>query len=360
MRNKSTLQIKFSLYDNIGEPLSEKFILYDWSIEEIIPRDKIIKRRASDIFISVFYQCPKNDNQCEIDSVDRKPKYELRFEYRGFYLNLQSENPLDLLDENIFHSAYLNFNPDTKLETSYKWTVVRCEDEKGLFDFSESNQNKKIKENDNIHIGGKFQKYDTIILSKNTIYSKIKDKSFLFDFKVYGIKHTNNFIYEDYKRKKKSIFDYFAYIFSYWFSLYNGLSFFITKLYSQSFDKYKIMENILSNQMEKLSYKKRQINRINKINNININDNLLYSNSFIELNENIINDVDNSLIDDMNKKRNLVENTQKNITEHKDHRILPKKTFFDFIFNFCYFCKENRFISERQQIISWIYRRRNI
>lgn len=345
------LQIKFSLYDNNNEPLSDKFILYDWSNEQIIPRDKIIKRRVSDIFISVFYQCPKNDNQCEIDSVDRKSKYELRFEYRGFYLDLQSENPLDLLDENIFHSAYLYFNPDSKIEASYKWTVVRCEDEKGLFDFSESNQNKKIKENDNIYIGGKFQKYDTIILSKNTIYPKIKDKRFVFDFKVYGIKHINNFIYEDYKRKEKSIFDYFAYIFSYWFSLYNGLSFFITTLYSQSFDKYKIIENILSYQIEKLSYKKRQTNIINKIKNIEMKDNLLSNDSLIELNANSINDDDNSLIDDMNKNDNLVENTQKNITEHKDHRILPKRTFLDFIFNFCYCCRKNRFISERQQII---------
>ena len=151
-----TLQIKFSLYDNYDNPLSDKFILYDWSNEEIIPRDKIIKRRVNDIFISVLYQCPKNDNQCEIDSVDRESQYEFRFEYRGFYLNLQSEKPLDLLDENIFHSNYLYFNPDIKIETSYKWIVIRCEDEKGLFDFSESNQNKKIKENDNIFIGGKL------------------------------------------------------------------------------------------------------------------------------------------------------------------------------------------------------------
>ena len=342
-----TLQIKFSLYDNKNNPLNDKFILYDWSNEEIIPRDTIIKRRVSDISISVFYQCPKNDNQCEIDSEDKEPSYELRFEYRGFYLDLQSENPLDLLDENIFHSAVLSFNPDTKIETSYKWTIIRCEDEKGLFDFSESNQNKKIRENSNLYIGGKFQKYDTIILSKGAMYSKIKDKRLVFDFKVKGIKQTNNFIYEDYKRKKKSTFDYFAYIFSYWLSLYNGLSFFISTLYSQSFDKYKIMENILSNQMKKLSYKKRQTNIINKIKNTNIND----DNSFIELSDNSINDVDNSLIDDMNIKDNLVENTNKNITEYKDHRILPKRTFLDFIFNFCYCCKENRFISERQQII---------
>lgn len=101
-------------------------------------------------------------------------------------------------------------------------------------------------------------------MSKNTVKSKIKDKRLVFDFKVNGIKYTNTFIYEDYKRKKKSIFDYLADIFSYWVALYNGLSLFITKLYSQSFDKYKIMENILSNQMEKLPNKKRQANIIKK------------------------------------------------------------------------------------------------
>ena len=167
------LEIKFSLYDNNNKPLSDKFILYDWSIKEIIPRETIIKRRVSDIDISVLYQCPNNDNQCEIDSIDRAANYELRFEYRGFYLDLQSENPLGLLKENIFHSDYLNFNPDTKIGTSYKWTVVRCEDEKGFF---ESGLNDEIKENDNIYIGGKLKKYESFLFSKNTIKTDIKDK----------------------------------------------------------------------------------------------------------------------------------------------------------------------------------------
>ena len=141
-------------------------------------------------------------------------------------------------------------------------------------------------------------------------------------------------------KEKISIFDYLADVFSYWLSIYNGLSFFINTLYLQSFDKYKIMENILSKQRGKLFYEKKQTN---------VEDNLLDNDSFIELNDNTINGDDNSLIDDIKIKENIIENTKN--TEHKEHRILPKKTFLDFILNSFYCCSENSFISDRQQII---------
>jgi hypothetical protein len=61
-------------------------------------------------------------------------------------------------------------------------------------------------------------------------------------------KGTNIFIYEDYKRKEKSILDIYANIFSLWITLYRLFIFLFSYLYSQSFDKYKIIDNILSKQ----------------------------------------------------------------------------------------------------------------
>ena len=64
-------------------------------------------------------------------------------------------------------------------------------------------------------------------------------------------RNPNFYLYEDYKRRVKSFLDYCEDIFSLWRSLYNLLSFLFSKLYSKSFDKYKIVESIIFQQKEK-------------------------------------------------------------------------------------------------------------
>ena len=72
----------------------------------------------------------------------------------------------------------------------------------------------------------------------------------------------NVFLYQDYKRKKRSILDIAADIFSLWISFYNGFTFLFSKLYSKSFDKYKIIDNILSKQKEILYDNNHNTNQI--------------------------------------------------------------------------------------------------
>ena len=74
----------------------------------------------------------------------------------------------------------------------------------------------------------------------------------VFNFEVIGSYYTDRFIYGDYKRKRKSILDSLANIFSLWISLYNAFTFLFAVLYSKNFDKYKIVENIISKNKENL------------------------------------------------------------------------------------------------------------
>ena len=69
---------------------------------------------------------------------------------------------------------------------------------------------------------------------------------------IYGTKRINAYNCENYVRKETSLLDVYAKVFSLWMSLYSGISFLFSKLYSKSFDKYKIIENILSRQKENL------------------------------------------------------------------------------------------------------------
>ena len=103
----------------------------------------------------------------------------------------------------------------------------------------------------------------------------------------------------------------------------------VTKLYSKNFDKYKIIENILLNQKEKYSKNK---NQVNKIKEIKIKENLIEKEPVIESNDNLIINDDNykENEDDNNDDFNFINK------EEAKKRILPKRTFCDFICNTFY------------------------
>ena len=110
-----------------------------------------------------------------------------------------------------------------------------------------------------------------------------------------------------------------------------------SKLYSKSFDKYKIVENILLKKGKKLSKSKSnyselsQMNMLKEIKNVdttlendeekeNKEQNLIYNKIDSESDE--YSDVDNNIYS-INK-------------EKKQERILPKRNFIEFIYNTFY------------------------
>ena len=253
------LPMKFSLLDGYGNNLSDKFIIVDHSNNMTIERDKIINKRVDSIHFDILYKCDDNNKTnrtaCEIEYKD-KTTYIFQFvvSYQGFAFLPQRADPLVQLSDNLFHSISQAFNSDIKLRNRFRWTITRYEDNKGLsqiFDYFKEEEPENVKEN-NIFIGGSFENFDTMIIDKNTGVSQRENTKLLLIFDSIDLNRTNIVLYKDYKRKPKSILDCFANIFSLWISLYNGFTFIFLKLYSKSFDKYKIMENILSRQKENL------------------------------------------------------------------------------------------------------------
>ena len=130
-----TLQFKFDLESDFGNGIiNDRFILYDAKNKEQIERNKTIERRVNDVDIYVLYKCKNGGHNCEIEEKDKKIYYKLRIYYQGFYIDPQrSENPIELSQKGSFSSKVVYISPDIKQMTSFRWSIVRCEDEKNLF-----------------------------------------------------------------------------------------------------------------------------------------------------------------------------------------------------------------------------------
>ena len=152
---------------------------------------------------------------------------------------------------------------------------------------------------------------------------------------IYGTKRINAYNCENYVRKETSLLDVYAKVFSLWMSLYSGISFLFSKLYSKSFDKYKIIDTILNNNIKNFSKNKIQIQKINQLQEIQIQDNLLENVPF-----NDKNDVKGDENDNLNNIENFIDKNDK-----KDI-FLAKRTFMDFIYNTFNKCR-----SEKQELI---------
>jgi hypothetical protein len=220
-----------------------------------------------------------------------------------------------------------------KLYQSFSWIVTRFEDVKGIkqlfHNIFKDQESDEIKEND-LYIGGHFQRDENRIVSKGT---NVNGNRLMLRFYVIGTRYRNYFLYEDYKRKENSILDYLADIFSLSNSLYQIISFVYTRIYSNNFDQYKIIDNILlSNKKVKIS-KNQKIRNRNELDIFKVEDNLLGNDSVHEHDENlIINDEKELENDDINK------NDGANFFDKEEEikRILPKRRFYDFIYNTFY------------------------
>ena len=352
------MTLAFKLLDNNQKILSDRFIMIDAKSRKEIKRYEILERRVSDIHIYVFYKC-LNQSNCNIDSEDISPFYRLIFFYQNFYVNPQGEIPIDQVNKNIFSSDYVTFSPEIKMKQSLVWNIIRFENSKGLFDIftkevNESRDNDSIRET-GLFIGGKLKRYETTFYNKGNGLPIYPNTSFLMEFEVRSAGHSNAILYEEYKRKKISFFDYLPDIFSLWISIYNAFTFLFSKLYSSSFDKYKIIDNILSKQKEKLSQNKRQKSQISIINDINQGDFLFENDSVKESKE--LNLISNANSDESEKANDYIK-------KKKQERILPKKCCCDFICNsLCCCCScvgRQKLINNCKDIILKYYSMENI
>ena len=335
------LNISFQLYDYYYNNLSDRFIIYDYSRDLFIEREKFIKRRANDLHFYILYKCI-NQTDCYILPEDISPLYLLTIQYDDFSVDPQNDIPIKRIKNEYKVEPYV-FNSDIELRALFRWNIIRYENTKGLFDiFDKKEENDIIREKD-LYIGGYYQRYDTNIIIGESAYNPVENTKLMLMLDTIGLTISYNFLYEDYLRKKNSILDSFANIFSLWISSYNLLSFLFSKLYSKSFDKYKIIDNILSTQKRKIIKNKANMKQNE---DIYIKGKILENESPIELKEHFIINANKS-----NQNNNIIKDSNdiNSINKSKKERILPKRTFLDFIFNTIYI--EKCCHSRKQQII---------
>ena len=341
-----SLLLNFSLSNSNDDTLSDRFIFFDYRKKKYFKSGEIIERRVSEIGFFILYKCNNtNETNCEVDEKDFSPFYYLTIGYQGFRINFRGSNPITQLEKNEFHTNFITFNPNLIYSNDFIWKIIRCEDYKPLdvlFEYlSNGKEDDEIREK-NIFIGGKLEISDKSILSKDP--NNIKGYRLMMDFTVSNANNTNAFLYEDYKRKEIGYFDNFPDIFALWITVYNIFTFLFTKIYSTSFDKYQIIDNILSKQKGDLLRNKRHKSQISIINDIKQDDILFENVTEMETKE-------QNLINNFNSNKNEEIDDSNNLTENKDKqkRVLPGRCCCDFIDN--YFCGGICCCLERQKLI---------
>ena len=106
--------------------------------KEPIPRDTIISKRVNDLQIGVFYKCPNNQSNCQIEKKDVNAYDILVLYYHGFDFNPQNITPITPVKKKNMNYEVFYFHPEIKIMERFRWIITRFEDEKGLlkiFDF---------------------------------------------------------------------------------------------------------------------------------------------------------------------------------------------------------------------------------
>ena len=296
--------------------------------ESIIRQQLPHKKKLNGFRLGVFYQC--NGTKCEIqERLKLKAEtYFLEFCYRGFSLEHQNpEKPIQLLPKDYYYCENLNFFENTNI-IEIEWKLMEYEEKKGIF----SKTFDDITGTSNIFWGSELDLINTFTDDGHmkkipSDYLKIKDQDGNhFIALLYLINYFN--YYDDhykYTRTEKSFLDVLSNISALGSTILSLLSLAHEFLYSQNYDNYKIIENIL--------IKKLGVNIFHDIDKKEKN-----SEQKIELRTDLISDISEGeeerkiFVD--NKENKIEEEKEKNSAEKLD---LPSLKFFDFIINKFYF-----------------------
>jgi hypothetical protein len=315
-----TLEFIFKLEDLQNITLSDNFIILDYQNGKIIERNKPIEYKVSDLYIAVLYKC--QDQNCSPQPEDIK-QFPLNLAH--YFIVESTYFNYDLLDKNEpiikkdgeYQGSMFLFNLFTGHLIDNFWQVIKVTEEKGIIESLFGLEEKT-------NIGGNFYKNDVYCISNDPAQFPGLDGLYrpLLIFNGY-----NEFTdYIEYKRKRISIFDIIANIFSLALALFNGFTFAFKFLYSNNFDNYKIIDKILSK--NNITFKK-----IKNINEDSDNDS-----------PPLLNELKN--VDDYNKESDKENDVDKKLIENKNIKegAIPKFHFFDFIYNTFYlnFCKRNK------------------
>ena len=251
----------------------------------------------------------------------------LHFCYRGF--SLEHQNPEKPIYPNDYYFCEnLNFFENTNI-IDIEWKLIEYEEKKGIF----SKTFDDITGTSNIFWGSEIDLVSTFtddghMRAIPSNYLKIKDQDG--NHFIVLLFLLNHFNYDNdhykYTRKEKSFLDVLSNISALGSTILSLLSLAHEFLYSQNYDNYKIIENIL--------IKKLGVNIFHDIDKKEKN-----SEQKIELRTDLITDISEEKEDEGkifvdNKENKIEEDNEKNSAEKLD---LPSLKFFDFIINKFYF-----------------------
>ena len=313
--------------DYNGEPLSERFLLYDYTTDEILDRENnytIINRRVSDFHIKIYYFC-ENETNCILKEEDiSKYGYRLKINFKVPNIDLQN-SPTPIKEGLISRYIQIPFYFKYIFNIDYDWEVIKYIEQSTLFDrFS-----KKKKE----EFSGQLSEAISYI-SDDEGNKALKE--------IFNLRFRNNhYSYIEYKRKRKTLLDLIAKITALFQTLRFGFLY-IFKYYSKNFNNYKIIEKVLDNNNKKF----REI----ELNNAIYEPTYNYNNNSIN-NKN--NNLNYPLINNTNKKNILNINDNDSDSDNNNEiddllkpKILPKLTFMHFFCNNLYFNKCSKFRSQ--------------
>ena len=305
--------------------------------ECIIKQNKPIIRGTSNLSLSVLYRCDKND--CTIRKKDKiLDSYNLVMGYKGFSIDHQnSEKPIHPLIDDYLGEAIIFFT--NTIVVHLNWELIEYEEKKGIFE----------KTYDNI-VGNKYIYYAGNYKSKD---SYIDDGHFSLNIKDLNGNHFKLFLllesrpnyreYEKYSRTKISILDALTNVFALSSTALNLMSLVYGFLYSENYDNYKLIENLLTKRMEINIYNDESIKKDNEDDKerekIKLKTDLLENENENEKNDMNINSVGEEEEEEEKEKGN--KSLKNNYKESID---LPMPKFLDFLIHtfYCNCCRRSR------------------
>ena len=317
------IEFAFDMSNYFYENISGRFLLFDYNEEKFIGRNQFYKRKISDLFLGIYYICYTD---CKIDLKDLTLfNYYLLIWYKGVVLDHQNEKaPIrDIEDKegkrNFLYKEYPFFFENV-LKRNIYWERFEYFEEMGFFD--------KLLGKNNIYYGGDIKTRDISPL-ETTFYNPDYGENLKL---LYIVKIEMPFgEYAIYSRRKKSVLDIIANICSLSLTILSLIKIIFSNIYSNNFDPYKIVENILSNKISLSSFESSK-----KIDDVGISDisDLLIEKEYKDIfEEKGIN---------KEKEKTIKLKGEDNI---KNDRILPKLSMLDYLLNNFYClkpCKSNK------------------
>ena len=293
------------IFGNKSEPKGYQFI-------EI---NQTISLNTEGFQLGVVYKCDTTDSQpnCTIRSEDKIPQYSrsyfLNMYYKGYdLLHQDPESPIKKSDK--FKYMPIEFLNNTFI-VYLKWGLIEYVEEKGIF----AKNLDRILNKKNTYYGGDFKSKETFVDDGHVKTLAGENYILLLLLEI----HLDESQYDRYTREEDSILDVLAQICALSSTVLNLITLAYGVLYSQNYDNYKIVENILS--------KKMGINIYNK----KIKD---IEDPKFELKTDLIDNNDNNFQSDdniNNNDENEDENDKKKITNR------PIMRFYDFCVHLFYF-----------------------